>query len=111
MARLLNKRKNRGSGSSTRRALAWLAFLPLASRAPVYTRLMWALVRDERTPAGRKALLGGALGYLLMGRDVIPDDVPIVGRLDDLVVVVLAVDLFLEGIPGDLLREKLDELG
>src|SRR4051794_41886129 len=66
---------------------------------------------DERTPVPRKALLAGALGYLVLGRDLIPDDVPILGGLDDLVVVVLAVDLFLDGVPRDLLEEKLDELG
>jgi hypothetical protein len=77
----------------------------------MYGRLFWELIRDERTPAGRKALLAGALGYLALGRDLVPDDLPIVGGLDDLVVVVLAVDLFLDGIPADVLDEKLDELG
>jgi uncharacterized membrane protein YkvA (DUF1232 family) len=94
-----------------RRLLKWLAFLPVASRAPSYTRLVWELVRDDRVPVRRKALLGGALGYLVVGRDIIPDDVPILGGMDDLVVVVLAVDVFLEGIPTDLLYEKLDQLG
>ncbi|HEU4571328.1 MAG TPA: hypothetical protein VFR93_01475, partial [Candidatus Limnocylindrales bacterium] len=37
-------------------------------------------------------------------------DIPVLGGLDDLVIVVLAVDLFLEGIPEDLLGEKLAEL-
>jgi hypothetical protein len=37
--------------------------------------------------------------------------VPVLGGVDDLVVVVLAVDLFLDGAPDDLLDEKLDELG
>ena len=36
---------------------------------------------------------------------------PIIGGLDDLVVVVLAVDLFLEGVPAEVLNEKLDLLG
>ncbi len=103
--------RRRGAGGAIRRALAWLAFLPLASRAPAYSRLIWALLRDERTPNARKALLGGALGYLLIGRDLVPDDIPILGGLDDLVVVVVAVDLFLEGVPAELLHEKLDELG
>jgi len=94
-----------------RRALGLFAFLPLASRAPSYTRLLWALVRDERTPGTRKALLAGALGYLVVGRDIVPDDVPLLGGLDDLVVLVLAVDLFLEGIPVELLHEHLDDLG
>ena len=94
-----------------RRLIGLAAFLPIAGRAPTYGRLFWELVRDERTPAGRKALLAGALGYLALGRDLVPDDLPIVGGLDDLVVVVLAVDLFLDGVPADVLDEKLDELG
>ena len=49
--------------------------------------------------------------YLLLGRDLIPDDIPILGGLDDIVVVVLAVDLFLDGVPPELLQEKLDDLG
>jgi uncharacterized membrane protein YkvA (DUF1232 family) len=91
--------------------LKLLAFLPVASRIPTYARLVTALVLDERMPANRKALLVGAAGYLVVGRDLIPDSVPIIGGIDDLVVVVLAVDLFLEGAPSDLLEEKLDELG
>jgi uncharacterized membrane protein YkvA (DUF1232 family) len=91
--------------------LSLLAFLPVASRIPDYARLVGALVLDERTPANRKALLGAAAGYLAFGRDLVPDNIPIFGGLDDLVVVVLAVDLFLEGIPDDLLDEKLVELG
>ena len=85
--------------------------LPLASRAPVYGRLVWELIRDDRTPMGRKAMLAAALGYLVVGRDLIPDDLPVIGGLDDLVVVVLAVDVFLDGVPEPVLHEKLDELG
>ena len=105
----------RGKSSRRRagfgRALRLLAFLPVASRIPTYARLVTALVLDERMPAGRKALLAGAAGYLAVGRDLIPDALPIIGGIDDLVVVVLAVDLFLEGAPEDLLEEKLEELG
>lgn len=91
--------------------MAWTALLPLASRAPLYGRLFWELVRDERTPSGRKVLLGAALGYLAIGHDLVRDDLPVLGGLDDLVVVLVAVDLFLDGIPGELLDEKLTELG
>jgi hypothetical protein len=91
--------------------MAVAAFLPLASRAPMYGRLFFELIRDERTPTGRKAMLAAALGYLVVGRDLVPDDIPLLGGLDDLVVVVLAVDLFLDGVPEDLLDEKLGELG
>jgi hypothetical protein len=56
-------------------------------------------------------MLAGALGYLVLGRDLVPDDLPLIGGLDDLIVVVLAVDVFLDGVPQDVLDEKLDELG
>ena len=103
------KKTRRGSGVIGR-ALGMMAFLPIASRAPLYARLVLALVMDDRMPNSRKALLAGAAGYLLIGRDLLPDEVPILGGLDDLVIVVLAVDLFLDGVPAELLNEKLVEL-
>ena len=112
MAASASKRKQKSRASfALNRAVGLMAFMPLASRAPQYARLMLALIADDRTPAARKALLAGAAGYLLVGRDIIPDDIPIVGGLDDLVVVVLAVDLFLDGVPTDVLDEKLELLG
>ncbi len=112
MARSAKSGKDRSRASAAlSRGIGLMAFMPLASRAPQYARLMLALVVDDRTPPARKALLAGAAGYLLLGRDIIPDEIPILGGLDDLVVVVLAVDLFLDGVPDELLHEKLAELG
>ena len=110
MARSRRSRRTIG-GVGIGRALSLVAFLPIASRIPMYTRLIAALIVDERMPMQRKALLAGAAGYLAIGRDIIPDDIPIIGGLDDLVVVILAVELFLDGVPDDLLAEKLVELG
>jgi uncharacterized membrane protein YkvA (DUF1232 family) len=98
-------------GIGARRLLGWAALLPIASRAPQYGHLFIDLVRDERTPLARKAALAGAVGYLVVGRDLIPDDLPLIGGLDDLIVVVLAVDLFLDGVPDEVLDEKLEALG
>ncbi len=112
MARKTSKdsRGSRGRAGFSR-ALKLMAFLPIATRIPTYARLVTALVLDDRMPTGRKALLAGAAGYLIVGRDLIPDYMPVIGGIDDLVVVVLAVDLFLEGVPDELLDEKLDDLG
>jgi uncharacterized membrane protein YkvA (DUF1232 family) len=103
-------RSQRAASASLGRFMSLLAFMPIASRIPDYARLVAALVLDERTPASHKVLLGAAAGYLVVGRDLIPDDVPIIGGLDDLVVVVLAVDLFLDSVPADLLDEKIRDL-
>lgn len=116
MARGRTERRNRREGRRglmgiVGRSASLLAFLPIASRAPIYAQLMLALLLDGRTPAARKALLAGGIGYLLFGRDIVPDELPVLGGLDDLVVVVVAVDLFLDGVPRELLDEKLDHLG
>jgi uncharacterized membrane protein YkvA (DUF1232 family) len=103
-------RSRRRRKGSLLRSLRWLAFVPLASRVPTYSRLIWALATDARVPASRKAVLAGALGYVLIGRDVVPDDIPVLGGIDDLAVVVLAVEVFFDGIPEGILDEKIEEL-
>jgi uncharacterized membrane protein YkvA (DUF1232 family) len=105
------KARKRSTGGAVRRALGLLAFLPVASRVPMYARLIWALAVDDRVPTSRKALLAAAAGYLVIGRDLVPDEIPVLGGLDDLVIVALAVDLFLDGVPNELLSEKLVDLG
>ncbi len=104
-------RKSGGRSAGLRRMIAAAAFMPLAGRTPLYGRLIWSLVSDERVPIGRKALLGGALGYVALGRDFVPDRVPILGQLDDLVVVALAIDVFVDGLDEALLAEKLEAAG
>ena len=103
--------KRGGRGPGVRRMIAAAAFMPMAGRAPLYARLLWSLVQDPRTPNSRKVLLAGALGYVVLGRDVVPDWVPVLGQLDDLVVVALATELFLDGLDDVLLAEKLAEAG
>lgn len=103
--------KAKGRSPGIRRMIAAAALMPLAGRAPLYARLIWSLITDERVPIGRKALLGGALGYVALGRDVVPDRVPLLGQLDDLVVVALAIDIFVDGLDETLLAEKLELAG
>ena len=104
-------RRNKSRGSGVLRALNLLPFLPLAGRAPMYARLLWALASDPRVPAARKALLGLAGAYIISPFDLVPDRIPFVGALDDVAVMVLAIDVFLEGLPETLVTEKLVELG
>lgn len=86
-------------------------FLPLAARAPLYGRLLLELCMDGRVPASRKALLGFAAAYVASPIDLIPDFVPVISRLDDVAVVIVALDLFLEGVPRDVLLDKMYALG
>jgi uncharacterized membrane protein YkvA (DUF1232 family) len=106
-----NAKDRHGRGTGLRRMIAVAAFLPIASRAPLYARLLASLLVDSRTPVGRKATLALAHGYVALGRDIVPDRIPILGQLDDLVVVALATEIFLDGLDEALLAEKLEEVG
>ena len=104
-------RRNKSRGRGLLRALNLLPFLPLAGRAPMYARLLWALASDPRVPMARKALLGIAGAYIVSPFDLVPERIPFFGALDDVAVMVLAIDVFLEGLPETLVNEKLVELG
>ena len=91
--------------------LSFWPFLPIASRAPIYTRLIVELVLDRRVPWARKAILGFAAAYIVSPIDLVPDFVPFVSRVDDVMVTIIALDLFLEGVPRELMIEKLYTLG
>ncbi|MEP7378278.1 MAG: YkvA family protein [Chloroflexota bacterium] len=103
--------RSRRRGGGLLRMLNLLPFLPLAGKAPLYARLLWSLATDARVPASRKALLGLAGAYIVSPLDLIPEWIPIVGAVDDVAVMVLAIDVFLEGLPEGLVAEKLVELG
>jgi len=104
-------RSKRRRGRGLLRVLNLLPFLPLAGRAPLYGRLLWALVSDTRVPMSHKAVLGLAGIYIVSPLDLIPEGIPFLGALDDVAVMVLAVDVFLEGLPEGLVAEKLVRLG
>jgi len=103
--------RSRRRGTGFFRALNLLPFLPLAGRAPSYARLLWALATDPRVPPSRKALLGIAGAYIVSPIDLIPDAIPLIGAMDDVAVMVIAIDVFLDGLPKDLINEKLADLG
>jgi uncharacterized membrane protein YkvA (DUF1232 family) len=103
--------RSRRRGTGFLRVLNMLPFLPLAGRAPGYARLLLALAMDPRVPTSRKALLGVAGAYIVSPIDLIPEAIPLVGAIDDVAVMVLAIDVFLEGLPKEIVNEKLADLG
>ena len=86
----------------------YLRLAQLVWKLPTYTRLVWGLVRDGRTPPYLKVLLAAALAYVVTPIDLIPDAVPILGQADDLSVLLLVLDLFIANAPEDVRREHME---
>jgi len=72
----------------------------------VYQRVF----RDERTPVVAKLFLDLAIGYLLMPFDLIPDFIPVIGRLDDVVIVPALVFIALRYIPREIVAEHREQV-
>lgn len=66
---------------------------------------LWLAAKDSRTPWYARLLLGLVVAYALSPVDLIPDFVPILGYLDDLVVVPLGIAIAIRLVPADVLRE------
>lgn len=58
---------------------------------PNYVRLLGGLVTDKRVSLLDKLLVVGAIAYIVTPIDLIPDFIPFFGEIDDLYVLVLAL--------------------
>ena len=66
---------------------------------------LWLAARDPRTPWYAKALALGIAAYALSPIDLIPDFIPVVGYLDDAIVLPLAIMLAVRLVPPDVMAD------
>ncbi len=67
---------------------------------------LYLAYRDPRTPWYARLVAGLVVAYALSPVDLIPDPIPVLGHLDDLVVVPLGVILAVKLIPREVLAES-----
>ncbi len=77
----------------------------LAGFVPHCLILFRRLLGDARVPRLRKLLLGAVVAYLAFPFDLIPDFIPVLGQLDDALVVALALRSIVRAAGPELLRE------
>jgi uncharacterized membrane protein YkvA (DUF1232 family) len=75
---------------------------------PNVVKLLTRLMRDRRVSMRRKAFIGAVIIYVVSPVDLIPDFVIGIGRLDDLVLVSLAIDHLMSGTDEVVVREHWD---
>jgi uncharacterized membrane protein YkvA (DUF1232 family) len=83
-----------------------------ARQLKIETYAIYLAYRDPRVPWYARLFAACVVGYALSPIDLIPDPIPILGYLDDLVLVPLGVALALKMIPEHVMaecREKADQ--
>lgn len=68
-------------------------------------RVLYLALRDPRTPWYARAAAGCVVAYALSPIDLIPDPIPILGYLDDLVIVPLGILLVRRMIPRQVMHD------
>lgn len=66
--------------------------------------------KDKRTPFLAKLMLWLTVGYLLSPIDLIPDFIPVLGLLDDLVIVPLLIKVSIRLIPVEVIEDARKQL-
>jgi uncharacterized membrane protein YkvA (DUF1232 family) len=76
-----------------------------ASQLKAETLALYLAVRDPRTPWYAKVLVAGIVAYAFSPIDLIPDFVPVLGYLDDLILIPLGIALAIKLVPPAVLTE------
>lgn len=83
----------------------WKTFKQFGKTLKREVALYQRVLKDSHTPRLAKFFLGLAIGYLLLPFDLIPDFIPVLGQLDDVLIVPGLFYLALRLIPRDLIEE------
>lgn len=70
-------------------------------------RLLWRLTLDRQVSLAPKMLLPAAIAYIVLPVDIVPDFLPFLGRIDDLLVLVLGALLFIALAPREIVTQHL----
>lgn len=75
---------------------------------PSFVKLLLRLYRDPRVSRVDKGIVLGTIAYLVMPFDLIPDWLPVLGQVDDIYLLALALDRLLNNAGVDVLLDHWD---
>jgi uncharacterized membrane protein YkvA (DUF1232 family) len=73
---------------------------------PDFFVLVCRLAMDSRVPAKKKVFVGAIIAYLIMPLDIIPDFIPFIGHIDDLVLVAIGLNQILKEVDKQILLDN-----
>jgi uncharacterized membrane protein YkvA (DUF1232 family) len=76
-----------------------------ARKLKTETHVLYLAARDPRTPWLAGLVVAGIVAYALSPIDLIPDFIPVLGYLDDLILIPLGISLAIRLIPKSVLAE------
>lgn len=76
-----------------------------ALAVPHLVVLLGRLLGDPEVPRKRKILAGAALAYVVSPIDVLPDSIPFIGRIDDIVLLAGAIHHLIKSVPDEKVNE------
>jgi uncharacterized membrane protein YkvA (DUF1232 family) len=79
------------SGARSPRRGAKRTVLHYIRQLPSFVRLLFGLIRDPRVAMLDKLLVFGAVAYIIAPIDLIPDFIPFIGEVDDVYILVIAL--------------------
>lgn len=82
--------------------------LDLVRLLPNILKLLTRLIRDPRVPRRSKLLVGGLLAYLASPVDLVPDFIPGLGMVDDVVLTVYAINHLVDKAGEEVVLEHWD---
>ena len=86
--------------------MGWLDAARKSARAlRVHTATVWHAARDPRTPWAVRLLALAVAAYALSPIDLIPDFIPVLGLLDDLVLIPLGLALVVRLTPAEVIAD------
>jgi len=75
------------------------------SELPNFLRLLYGLITDARVNAIDKLVVAGAVAYILLPLDVIPDFIPFLGEVDDVFLLILALQRLIANAGRSVLHD------
>lgn len=79
------------------------------ARLAVYLLALWKLMKHRETPRAPKLVALVVLLYALSPIDLIPDFIPVLGMLDDIILIPLGIALVVKLTPPELWQARLRE--